>query len=865
VKFKLLSLKSKLIIFVVILITYSIRFTPVLAQNSHRIRTNFNREWKFKLGDFSGAEATNFNDSKWDLIGIPHSFSMPYFMSPDFYIGYGWYRKQVVLDSSVKQCKTYLEFEGVFQVAEIYVNGTLTGKHEGGYTGFSIDVSTAVKPGNNTIAVRVNNIWQPGLAPRAGEHVFSGGIYRDVTLVQTNPVHIEWQGFFIKTPSVTERSASVNLSIDVKNATSKFTNITLKTSIFDPLGKLVTQISTNQKLNVGVSTIHQQKYITSPKLWHPDHPNLYTAITAIYQGDSKIDEKQQNFGIRTIEWTSDKGFLINGKHIYLRGANVHQDQAGWGDAVTNYSFYRDIKMMKDAGFNFIRGSHYPHDPSFADACDKLGMLFWSENNFWGIGGSDNTPEGYWNSSAYPTNYKDTAEFNASLTRELKEMIRINRNHPSIIAWSVSNEPFFTAEETLVEMKALLKKQIAVAKAEDPTRPVAVGGAQRPLDSLRIDLIGDIAGYNGDGANIAIFQNPGVPSLVSEYGSVTSERPGKYEPGWGDLSKDSGKILHSWRAGQAIWCGFDHGSIAGSNLGKMGIVDYFRLPKCSWYWYRNEYRGIAPPKWPEEGVSAALKIEADKITAKTDGTDDIWLKISVLDANGQAISNSPDVKLEIVSGPGEFPTGSSITFSQNSDIRIQDGLAAISIRSWHAGTTVIKASSLGLKSSEIKLNFTGDHHYKKGTTPSVLDRPYTKFVMSKLDFPLQIFGRNNPTFASSNAGGIISGYAADGDKKTWWQADVNDASPYWTLDTEKKLALHELTVTFPTNGLYQYKIEVSNDQQSWNLWADCLANQQHEEEKKFLSKDLVGRYVRISFNNSSNAKLAEVKVLGKVLD
>lgn len=836
------------------------------AQSNGRRTVNFNREWKFKLGDISGAEATNFSDTQWENVGIPHSFSIPYFMSSDFYIGYGWYRKRFIADASIKLKKTYLEFEGVFQVAEVYVNGILAGKHEGGFTGFKIDISNTLRKGSNTIAIRVNNIWQPGLAPRAGEHVFSGGIYRDVTLVQTSAVHIDWQGFFITTPIATKQKATVNVSVNVDNTTAKDTDIKLLTRILDASGKQVTQLSSTQKVGPGVSTILQDtREIPNPKLWHPNHPYMYTAVTAVYEGTKLVDEQSQAFGMRSIRWTPDNGFFINGEHLYLLGANVHQDQAGWGDAVTNAALYRDVKMMKEAGFNFIRGSHYPHDPAFAEACDKLGMLFWCENNFWGIGGSDNTPEGYWNSSAYPTRANDTAAFNTSLTRELKEMIKINRNHPSIIVWSVSNEPFFTAEKTIIPMRELLKKQIATAHTEDPTRPSAIGGSQRPLDSLRIDLIGDVAGYNGDGANIELFQNPGVPTVVSEYGSVTANRPGKYEPGWGDLAKDSGKATRGWRSGQAIWCGFDHGSIAGANLGKMGIVDYFRLPKRSWYWYRNAYRGIAPPEWPAEGAPAALRLDAGKTWADTDGKDDIYLKITVLDSNGSAISNNPDVKLEIISGPGEFPTGRSITFSEKSDIRIQDGVAAISVRSWYAGKTVIRASAKGLKTAETVLNFKGKYVYKKGITPEVPARPYSKYVIEKQANVPQLFGRNNPTFASSSASGHINGFGADGKTGTWWQANPDDRQPYWMLDTEKKLALSEITITFPKKSLYRYKIEVSDDQQTWKLWADLGGNEQQKVSKKITAKDLTGRFVRISFPNAAEALLAEVNVLGKVLE
>jgi beta-galactosidase/beta-glucuronidase len=193
-----------------------------------------------------------------------------------------------------------------------------------------------------------------------------------------------------------------------------------------------------------------------------------------------------------------------------------------------------------------------------------------------MGGSHT--EGTWSASAYPINASDEKPFADSLKHSLSTMIRIHRNHPCIIAWSMSNEPFFSEPKVMSKVGPLLKELVELSHQLDPTRPAAVGGAQRPLDSTRIDKIGDIAGYNGDGATQSAFQNPGVANVVSEYGSVTADRPGKYQPNWGDLAKDQGKPVHDWRAGQAIWCGFDHGSIAGSSLGKMGIVDYFRIPK-----------------------------------------------------------------------------------------------------------------------------------------------------------------------------------------------------------------------------------------------------------------------------------------------
>ncbi|HLP03929.1 MAG TPA: discoidin domain-containing protein, partial [Paludibacter sp.] len=474
-----------------------------------------------------------------------------------------------------------------------------------------------------------------------------------------------------------------------------------------------------------------------------------------------------------------------------------------------------------------------------------------------------TPEGYWNSSAYPTREADRDSFETSIKRELREMIRMYRNNPSVIVWSMSNEPFFTANKTAPAMRNLLKELVGISHAEDPTRPAAVGGAQRPLDDNRIDKIGDVVGYNGDGGTIPAFQAPGIPSVVSEYGSTSWDRPGNYEPGWGDLAKDKGQPVHEWRSGQAIWCGFDHGSIAGSRLGKMGLVDYFRIPKRAWYWYRNEYKHVAPPEWPKPGIPAKLKIEADRLTSKTDGAEDIHLTVTVLDADGKAISNNPPVELSVVSGPAELPTGNSIKFEEKSDIRIQDGQAAIECRAWYAGESVLRATSPGLEPAEIKLDFVGGVPYVEGQAAKAAERPYVRFSkQGKPNIPQQ-FGQNNPTFGSSFTKEHPTSLAADGNKKTWWQPLANDANPFFILDTEKKLSLLQINLSFPSDDVYRFRVEVSDNQTDWKPVADFMANQSAFNSKQVLLSDVTGGVIRVVFENAGNAKLSEIEITGIV--
>lgn len=857
-----------------ILFSFSLFLSGLLyAQDfpSPRTTINLNREWKYVRGDYQGAEQQVFNDEEWEQVGLPHSFSIPYFMSKDFYIGYGWYRKSLKLGMNELSRKIFLEFDGVFQEAEIFVNGKLAGNHVGGYTGFSIDISSLVKAGDNMLAIRVNNYWKSNVAPRAGEHVFSGGIYRNVRLVLKSPVHIDWYGTFVTTPDLAKnqgKSSSVNIETEVHNTGEKEGTYRLLTQILAPDGKIVTSVETKRTIagRSCMKFLQTTKPLDKPQLWNLSAPFLYKVASRLYQGKQLIDEEETTFGFRWFEWTADRGFFLNGEHLYFRGANVHQDQAGWGDAVTEAAMYRDVCMMKEAGFDLIRGSHYPHAPGFSRACDELGMLFWSEAPFWGIGGYK--PDGYWNSSAYPVSKLDETGFEESALQQLREMIRIHRNHPSIVVWSMCNEAFFSAPEVMPGVRRLLKRMVDLAHQLDPTRPAAVGGAQRPLGEERIDKIGDIAGYNGDGATQIDFQNPGIPNVVSEYGSTTVERPGEYGPGWGDLKKDDGWKGRTWRSGQVIWCGFDHGSIAGSALGKMGIVDYFRIPKRSWYWYRNEYTQVTPPVWPVKGVPAQLKLKATKTeNVLTDGTDDVLLTVSVLDEDGCFLSNSPSVSLKLISGPGEFPTGCSVLFEKDSDIRIMDGRAAIAFRSYYAGRSVVEATSPGLQPARIEINFVGKYAYEPGVTPTVKERPYIRFVRENNEAIVQTFGRNNPAFASSLQGKQSAGFAADGNVNTFWEAADEDHSPWWMMDTEKGLLLRSISVRFPKADIYRYIIEASDDNKEWKTLLDKRKTMIVEQgtDKTFSAQEpsVTGRFIRISFMDKSPAAIAEVEVSGVV--
>jgi hypothetical protein len=828
---------------------------------------NLNREWKFHLGDPPDAGAAAFEDNTWDDVNLPHSFSMPYFASAKFYEGYGWYRKHFEVPEAWSGRRINLEFDGAFRVAEVFVNGKRVGEHKGGYTGFTFNLTDWVKSGDNVVAVRVNNLWSARLTPRAGEHTFSGGLYRDVRLVVTAPLHVAWYGTFVTTPQVSKEVGTVNVETEIVNESEVVKTAKVITRVMDTEGKQMAEMEGTQTIAAGATNVFNQTSdpVPNPKLWSPEHPHLYSVKIIVLDSGKAVDDFTSPFGFRWFKFTANQGFFLNGEHYYIKGADAHQDHAGWGDAVADSGFFRDVKLVKDGGFDFIRGSHYPHTPAFAAACDQLGMLFWSENCFWGTGGFKG--DGYWNASAYPTNAADDAAFETSVKASLHDMIRINRNHPSIIVWSMCNEPFFSAPEVMPKVREFLKELVAYSHELDPTRPAGIGGCQRG----DIDKLGDVAGYNGDGARL--FINPGIPNIVTEYGSTVTDRPGKYEPGWGDLPSGAGQDKsqpypwrYPWRSGEVLWCAFDHGSIA-DHFGCMGMIDYFRLPKRMWYWYRNAYKHIPPPAWPVNGIPFGLELTADKTTLKSvDGTDDAQIIVTVVDKQGNALNNCPPVTLSIESGPGEFPTGPSIAFASDSDITIRDGMAAMEFRSYYAGKSVIRATSRGLNDATIEITSLGEPKFIAGKTPSVKPRPYVRFNDMEMANSLTSFGLENPTRSSSEAPGHSGRLANDGNAATFWQANEGDANPWWRVDLERMVTVSQTKLTFPSEGTWHYRIEISDDGSTgWKLVADQTQNTSTDKVRADVAQNGArGRFVRVTFSDPPAGKpaaLAELEVMG----
>ena len=675
--------------------------SPAYTPLALRSVTSINKTWTWSRGvsSSSGAQAVGYNDASWSAVNLPHSFDIPYWRANEALTPtYGWYRKHITINQSIISAgkRVFIEFGAVFLVSTVYVNGDSVGIHRGGYTGFSYDITSYIHAGDNVIAVYVDGSWNGQVAPRGGEHIFIGGIYRDVNIVMTAPLHVTWYGTFVSTPQATASAATVKISTEIKNDSTVAKTCTVNSIIVDTTGNEVTSFQSTMTVQAGViDTFVQSGSVTNPHLWSPESPYMYKVYTEVINGTIPVDNFVSPLGIRTVAWSKSTGFSLNGQHFWLQGCDAHQDHAGWGDATTDSGQARDVRLIKQCGMNFIRGSHYPHHPSFSDACDNLGICLWEEMCFWACIGTATTG---WEASAYPTVAADQVPFENNCVQQLTEMIRIHRNHPSIIVWSMGNEVFFSAAAVMDSALNLVSKMITVANQLDSTRLAGMGGTQRD----GFDVISEVAGYNGDGATLYI--NPSIPNMVSEYGSCQESRPGTYDPCWGavQLQVQNGDTLpeeYAWRSGVALWCAFHHGSYEG--MGNMGMLDHARLPLERWYYYRNLFTGIAPPSWPTAGTAAKLKLTTDHDTITDDGKSDCQLIVQVQDASGNWISNTPNITLTDESGLGAFPTGASLTFTGGAlEDGVLDGLAAIEYRSYNPGSAKITATSSGLASASV---------------------------------------------------------------------------------------------------------------------------------------------------------------------
>ena len=459
-----------------------------MSAQGPRTVSNFDRDWRFVQADPSGAEAPGFNDRSWRRLDLPHDWSIEGENLQDnpgggsvgyFPMGTGWYRKSFDVPGYSKDKLYSIEFDGVYMNSTVWVNGVCLGTWPYGYSSFSYDLTGVLKARGNVIAVRVDNSQQPNSRWYSGS-----GIYRHVRLVATAKTHFDKWGVFQYTSSIDGGTARVQVQSDLTNGEARARDLTLRQSVLDASGAVVASVETGVNMVAGsAQTVVQQLEIPDAQLWDTEHPYLYTLRSQLLAGGREVDRVESSLGVRTIEYDVDRGFLLNGKQVKMKGVNLHHDAGPVGVAVPERVWERRIEILKDGGCNAIRTAHNPPAPEFLDLCDKHGMLVMDEAfDMWVTG-------------------KNAFDYHLAFdqwhVRDLYAMVARDRNHPSVVMWSIGNE---IRDQRSEQGAGIARELIGLCHRWDPTRLVTSGNDEIASNTpISPDFLAafadDIVGYN----------------------------------------------------------------------------------------------------------------------------------------------------------------------------------------------------------------------------------------------------------------------------------------------------------------------------------------------------------------------------------
>lgn len=467
--------------------------SPLKAQPSlapPRIRQSIDFDWRFFKGDIPGAQGPAFADTAWRALDLPHDWSIegPFAESeptggPGGYLptGIGWYRKRFSAPDDYQRRKVAVEFDGIYQNSEVWINGRYLGKRPYGYISFAYDLTPHLQPGENTLAVRVDNSHQPNSRWYSGS-----GIYRHTWLVITGPVHIAQWGVFVTTPRISDQAATVRVQTRIHNVSDAPQTCTLTNTILDSANAAVAMSEASQEVSRGGEyEFSRDLQLEKPALWSPEAPNLYTMRSTVHVNGSLVDQYDTPFGVREALFDADRGFLLNGRQVKLNGACVHEGAGSVGSAVPERVWERRLDLLKEMGVNAIRTCHNPPAPEFLDLCDRMGLLVMDEAfDEWRVGKGQIGPYGY------------ALYFDEWHERDVTDFVHRDRNHPSIVLWSAGNE---IPDQTHPGGTETLRELLAIFHREDSTRPVTaacdqIAAEPKATPAEFLNLL-DVVGYN----------------------------------------------------------------------------------------------------------------------------------------------------------------------------------------------------------------------------------------------------------------------------------------------------------------------------------------------------------------------------------
>jgi beta-galactosidase len=595
-------------------------------------RADFDNNWKFFLGDDSTAKNPGINDEAWRVLNLPHDWSIEGkfdSLAPAgaeggaLPGGIGWYRKTFSVPSSSKNKNVFIDFDGIYRLSDVWINGHYLGNRPNGYISFRYDLTPYLHYGNskNVIAVRVDNAAQPNSRWYSGS-----GIYRHVWLVTTDKVYVDQWGTCITTPVVNRDSSVVSVSISISNSRSATSKISVKTLVLDSMTEVSSATAEMEVRATATGTITQRLSVANPKLWSPEHPHLYKAVTQIISDGKTIDEYITPFGIRYFTFDAAKGFILNGKQVKLRGVCQHHDLGALGAAVNTRAMQRQLEILKSMGCNAIRTSHNPPAPEFLDLCDQMGFIVMDEAfDMW------KRPKRKFDYHLYWDEWHE---------KDLRDQILRDRNHPSIFIWSVGNEipeqsAYLWDPETKTVSphrdtsgKTIVRELVNIVRSLDATRPITVANDHTDTSNMILQAgVLDITSFNYRHTQWHLAQERwGLKPFMATESSSALESRGYYDmpsdsirrwpplsggpftggnanhtcssydncsPWWGSTHEESLKEFRKleWMAGIFVWTGFDYlGEPTPyewpSRSSYFGIIDLAGFPKDAYYLYQS---------------------------------------------------------------------------------------------------------------------------------------------------------------------------------------------------------------------------------------------------------------------------------------
>ncbi|WP_200975662.1 beta-galactosidase GalB [Echinicola sp. 20G] len=582
---------------------------------------DFNRGWYFKLGDHPNAIQEGFDISSWRLLSVPHDWSIEGNFSEDhptkpeggaLPAGMGWYRKTFFLPKEASEQSIWVEFDGVYRNSEVWINGHRLGERPNGYSSFKYDLSEYLTYGDdaNVIAVKVDNSAQPNSRWYTGS-----GIYRNVRLIRTGKIHVDHWGTFVSTPAISKETAKVELEVIIRNEGHNRRHLTIETVILDAEDQEVAQLES--KASVEGSShfeILQEMEVSQPALWSTERPYLYKVVTKVYAGMQLQDEYTTPLGIRYFEFDAKKGFSLNGTPMKILGVCNHHDLGALGAAVNKRAIERQLEILKEMGVNAIRTAHNPPAPELLDLCDEMGFIVQDEAfDVWKKKKVDEDSHTFWDQWH---------------RKDLEDMILRDRNHPSVMMWSIGNEIREQFDSTGI---SITRELVGIVKELDNTRPVTCALTENVPKKNFIYQSGalDLLGFNYKHKDHKNFPNwyPGEKLIASENMSALATRghydlpsdtimrwPASYDQPlttgnedytvsaydqvsayWGSTHEETWKSIkqQDFMAGLFVWTGFDY-------LGEpipypyparssyFGIIDLAGFPKDVYYMYQSEW-------------------------------------------------------------------------------------------------------------------------------------------------------------------------------------------------------------------------------------------------------------------------------------